>query len=172
MEFSRLIETRASTKSYSDEMPAAEKIDAVIAAGLRAPSGRNLQAPIIVAVTDKKVRDRLSAANAAIMGASADPFYNAPAVIVVLAKKTARTYVYDGSLAMGQMMLAAHNEGLGSCWIHRAREVFSLPEWQEWLRSIGIEDEVEGVGNLVLGYPKEDIPEPKSVAPGRVYYVK
>lgn len=172
MEFSKLIQTRASTKSYSDEMPASEKIEAVIAAGLRAPSGRNLQAPIIVAVKNKTVRDRLSAANAAIMGASADPFYNAPVVLVVLAKKAARTYVYDGSLAMGQMMLAAHNEGLGSCWIHRAREVFALPEWQTWLRSIGIEDEVEGVGNLVLGFPKENIPEPKSVVPNRVYYVE
>ena len=171
MEFYKLIEARASTKSYKADMPSAEDIDKIIYAGLRAPSGRNLQAPIIVAVTNKAIRDKLSSANAAVMGASADPFYGAPAVLVVLAKKSARTYVYDGSLAMGQMMLAAHDLGLGSCWIHRAREVFDMPEWQEWLRSVGIEDEVEGIGNLIVGYPKDSVPAPKPITDGRVYYV-
>jgi nitroreductase len=166
-----LIETRASTKSYDGRMPADEDIEKVIRAGIRAASGRNIQAPIIVAVTDKTVRDKLSAANAAVLGVSSDTFYNAPAVLVVLARKTANTYVYDGSLALGNMMLAAHALGLGSCWIHRAKEVFELPEWKEWLKSIGIDDEVEGIGNLVLGYPSESIPAPKETKSGRVFKV-
>ena len=172
MEFSKLIETRASTRKYLDKMPTEEQLSYVIDAGLRAPSGRNLQAPIIVAVTNKEIRDRLSAANASIFGVDTDPFYSAPAVLVVLAKKTARTYVYDGSLVLGQMMLAAHDIGLGSCWIHRAKEVFNMPEWIEWLKSIGITEEVEGVGNLILGYPDENIPSPKAVMDGRVFFVK
>lgn len=167
-----LINSRASTKAYSETMPENEKIEEIIKAGLSAASGRNLQAPIIVAVTNKDVRDKLSAANAAIMGVDTDPFYSAPVVLVVLAKKAAHTYVYDGSLALGNMMLAAHAEGLGSCWIHRAREVFELPEWKEWLKSIGIEDEVEGIGNLIVGYPKDKIPTPKEKKRGRVFYVK
>jgi len=164
--------SRRSVKKYTDAPVSEELIDKIIDAGLAAASGRNLQAPIIVAVTNKELRDRLSAANAAVMGAQGDPFYNAPAVLVVLAEKRAHTYVYDGSLALGNMMLAAHELGLGSCWIHRAREVFLQPEWQQWLRSIGITEEVEGIGNLVLGYPDGELPAPKERRPGRVFKVR
>lgn len=167
-----VILSRSSVKKYKDTPVSEELIDKVIEAGLAAASGRNLQAPIIVAVTNKEIRDKLSAANAAVMGAAGDPFYNAPAVLVVLAEKRAHTYVYDGSLALGNMMLAAHEAGLGSCWIHRAREVFDRPEWQEWLRSIGITAEVEGIGNLVLGYPDGERPAPKERRPGRVFKVR
>ena len=166
------ISTRSSTKGYSDRMPSEKDLNTIISAGLRAASGRNLQAPIIVAVTNKEIRDKMSLANASIFGIETDPFYGAPAVLVVLAKKTARTYVYDGSLTLGNMMLAAHALGLGSCWIHRAREVFELPEWKKWLKSIGIEEDVEGVGNLIIGYPGGDIPAPKDIKESRVYYLK
>ena len=165
--------TRRSVKAYKpDLMPKKEDIQAIIDAGLAAASGRNLQAPIIVAVTNKEMRDRLSAANAAVMGAKGDPFYNAPCVLVVLASKVAHTYVYDGSLALGNMMLAAHERGLGSCWIHRAKEVFEMEKWQQWLRSIGIEGEVEGIGNLTLGYLDGEYPAEKERKPGRVYFVE
>ena len=167
-----LINERASTKAYSDTMPSEEQLNKIITAGLRAASGRNLQAPVIVAVTNKEIRDRLSAANAAVMGASSDPFYNAPAVLVVLARREAHTYVYDGSLSLGNMMLAAHELGLGSCWVHRAKEVFELPEWKAWLKEIGLEGDVEGIGNLIVGYPKDSVPAPKETKPNRVFWVK
>ena len=166
------ISTRASTKGYTDVMPSDEALGTIIKAGLRAASGRNLQAPIIVAVTNKEIRDKLAMANASVMGVSSDPFYNAPAVLVVLARKEAHTYVYDGSLALGNMMLAAHELGLGSCWVHRAREVFEMPEWKAWLKSIGVEGEVEGIGNLIVGYPKDSIPPVKPTKDGRVFFVK
>lgn len=172
MDTLELINSRASTKSFSDKMPSDEDINKIITAGLRAASGRNLQAPIIVVIKNKEVRDRLAAANAAVMGASSDPFYAAPAVLVVLAKREAHTYVYDGSLTLGNMMLAAHSLGLGSCWIHRAKEVFELDEWKTWLREIGITDDVEGIGNLIVGYPKDKIPEPKPIKDGRVFWIK
>ena len=109
-----IIMTRRSVKAYNpDMMPSEEDIKAIIDAGLAAASGRNMQAPIVVAVTNKEIRDKLSKANAAVMGASGDPFYGAPCVLVVLANKVAHTYVYDGSLTLGNMMLAAHAEGLG-----------------------------------------------------------
>lgn len=166
-----IIEGRASTRAYTEQMPNTEDIDKIIRAGLKAASGRNLQAPIVVAVTDKAIRDKLSLANAAVMGTDSDPFYGAPAVLVVLARKSAHTYVYDGSLTLGNMMLAAHALGLGSCWIHRAKEVFELPEWKAFLKSVGIDEEVEGVGNLILGYPSDSIPVPKDVKDGRVFKV-
>jgi len=167
-----LMKNRRSTKKYKPEMPEISKIDKIIEAGLYAPSGRNRQGAIIIAVTDKEIRDRLSAANAAVLGASTDPFYGAPAVLVVLADKSVNTSVYDGSLVMENMMLAAHALGLGSCWIHRAREVFDMPEWREWLKSIGVEGEYEGVGNCIVGIPdSESFPEPLPRREGRVFKV-
>ena len=165
--------SRSSVKKYKpDMMPKEADIDMIIEAGLAAASGRNLQAPVVVAVTNKEIRDRLSADNAAVMGAKADPFYGAPCVLVVLADKKAHTYVYDGSLCLGNMMLAAHELGLGSCWIHRAKEVMYQPQWQEWIKSLGLEGEYEGIGNLIVGYPEGELPAPKERRKGRVVYVK
>ncbi len=167
-----LMKSRRSTKKYKSEMPDVSDIDKIIEAGLYAPSGRNRQGAIILAVTDKTVRDRLSEANAAVLGMSSDPFYGAPCVLVVLADKSVNTSVYDGSLVMENLMLAAHALGLGSCWIHRAKEVFELPEWREWLKSIGVEGEYEGVGNCIVGYPEDSsFPEPLPRREGRVFKV-
>ena len=163
--------SRRSIKKYKSDMPRKEDIDKIIEAGLAAASGRNMQASVIVAVTNKEIRDKLSRDNAAVMGASGDPFYNAPCVLVVLAEKTAHTYVYDGSLTLGNMMLAAHELGLGSCWIHRAKEVMAQDEWQEWIRSLGLDGEYEGIGNLVVGYADCDYPANKERREGRVVYV-
>lgn len=164
--------TRRSVKKYTSQMPCEADIEKIIEAGLAAASGRNMQASVIVAVTNKEIRDRLSADNAAVMGGSGDPFYGAPCVLVVLAEKTAHTYVYDGSLTLGNMMLSAHERGLGSCWIHRAKEVMAKPEWQEWIRSLGLEGDYEGIGNLAVGYPDGEYPAEKERRKGRVVYVK
>ena len=162
---------RRSVKKYLPDMPRRQDIDKVIEAGLAAASGRNLQASVIIAVTNKEIRDKLSQANAAVMGAKADPFYGAPCVLVVLGNKKAHTYVYDGSLTLGNMMLAAHELGLGSCWIHRAKEVMAEPEWQEWIRSLGLEGEYVGIGNLTLGYLDGEYPDKKDRLPDRVVFV-
>ena len=170
-EILKCIEERRSVKAYKSDMPKKEDIEAVIKAGLEAASGRNRQSPIIVTVTDKATRDRLSRANADILGSNADPFYGAPVILVVLANKAANTAVYDGSLCLGNMMLAAHALGLGSCWVHRAREVFEKEDWRAWLKTLGIEGDYEGIGNLLLGYPSGEFPAPKERNPGRVFYV-
>ncbi|MBQ9133445.1 MAG: nitroreductase [Clostridia bacterium] len=163
--------TRRSVKAYKSDAVPKELIDRVIEAGLYAASGRNKQSAIVIAVTDKAMRDRLSKMNAAVMGAEIDPFYGAPVVLVVLADKQFPTYVYDGSLMLGNMMLAAHELGLGSCWIHRAKEEFESEEGKEILRSLGIEGDYEGIGHLVLGYAATD-PNPASPRrDGRVYEI-
>ena len=162
--------SRRSCKAYRDEMPTKEQLDTVIEAGLYAASGRNMQGAIMLCVTDKVLRDRLSKLNADVMGAGMDPFYNAPAVIVVLADKTVRTSVYDGSLVMGNLMLAAHSIGLGSCWIHRAKEVFDSEEGKQILAELGIEGDYEGVGNCVIGYPEKIPTEKLPRKDGRVFF--
>ena len=164
--------TRRSVRKYLDTPVPAEVIDRIITAGLYAPTGRNMQSPIIVAVTDRELRDRLSRMNAAVMGSDGDPFYGAPAVLVVLADRSCRTHVYDGSLVMGNLMLAAHDAGLGSCWIHCAREVFDTDEGREILRGLGIEGDYEGIGHCVIGYVNGEYPKTSPRRENRVFYVE
>ncbi|MCQ2288579.1 MAG: nitroreductase [Muribaculaceae bacterium] len=148
--------SRRSVKKYLDKPVATELIEEIVKAGTYAPTGMNRQSPIILAVTDKELRDRLSRINAKILGVDSDPFYGAPVVLVVLARKDISTRVYDGSLVMGNMMIATHSIGLGlgSCWIHRAKETFESEEGKEILRQMGVSDEYEyeGIGNCIVGY--------------------
>ena len=163
---------RRSCKSYKSDMLQKETIDKIIEAGLWAANGRALQTPVIVAVTDKKIRDRLSELNAAVMGANSDPFYNAPVVLIVLAPKEHPNRVYDGSLVMGNLMLAAHSMGVGSCWIHRAKEVMETEDGKAILKAAGLEGEWEGIGNCVLGLPEGPLKEAQPRKTDRVYWVK
>lgn len=159
--------TRRSVRKYSDRPVEDEKLDKVLTAGLYAPTGMNNQAPILVAVRDKATRDKLSRMNAAVMGASGDPFYGAPCVIVVLSDPERMTWVEDGSLVLGNLMNAAHSLGLGSCWIHRAKECFDTPEGKALLRAWGVPENYRGVGNCILGYAAEE-PEAKPRKSGRI----
>lgn len=159
--------TRRSVRKYTDRQVEDEKLDKVLTAGLYAPTGMNNQAPVMVAVRDKETRDKLSRINAAVMGASGDPFYGAPCVIVVLSDPERMTWVEDGSLVLGNLMNAAHSLGLGSCWIHRAKECFDTPEGKALLRAWGVPENYRGVGNCILGYAAEE-PEAKPRKPGRI----
>ena len=164
--------TRRSVRSYTDEIPPMEVIEEICKAGTYAPTGMNRQSPIIIAVTNRELRDRLSKLNAAVMGADNDPFYGAPVVLVVLADKNVHTYIEDGSLVMGNLMNAAHAKGLGSCWIHRAKEVFESEEGKQILADLGIEGDYVGIGNCILGYTAGDYPEAKPRKENWVYWVK
>lgn len=165
------IKTRRSIRKYKSDPVPQELLNKIIDAGLYAPSGMGRQATIILSVTNKEVRDQLSKLNARIMGTDTDPFYGAPAVLIVLAKKDCPTGIYDGSLVMQNLMLAAHELGLGSCWIHRAKEEFELPEGKELLKSLGIEDEYEGIGHCIIDYADGDAPSPAERKEHRVYSV-
>ena len=116
------IKERRSIRNYEDKMIPKEIIEKIVEAGTYAPSGRGKQSSIIIAITNKEIRDKLSKINAKIMGVENDPFYGAPVVLVVLSKKDIPTYIYDGSLVMENLMLSANSLGIGSCWIHRAKE--------------------------------------------------
>ncbi len=143
---------RKSTKSYTHQQVSDELLEQVLEAGLYAPTGLNNQKVICVAVRDQKTRDQLSRLNAQILGTDSDPFYNAPCVIVVFADSTGTTWVEDGSLVLGNMMNAAQALGLGSCWVHRARQMFETPEGKALMRQWGLGDTMKGIGNCLLGY--------------------
>lgn len=166
-----VIKSRRSIKKFKPDMISKEIIEQIVEAGTYAPTGKNRQSPIIIAITNKEVRDKLSKLNAEILGTTKDPFYNAPVVLVVLADKTKDTYVYDGSLVMGNLMLAAHSLGIGSCWIHRAKEEFERPEGKEILKSLGIEGEYEGIGHCVLGYFDGEYPKTSPRKKDWIYYL-
>ena len=160
---------RRSVRAYLDTPVPEELLQQVLRAGVYAPSARNFQTVTLVAVTDRAVRDQLSRMNAAVMGADSDPFYGAPAVIVVLADRNLGSLVVeDGSLALGNMMNAAHALGLGSCWIHRAREEFESEEGKALLKQWGLEGDYVGIGHCILGYAAAPLPEARERRPGRI----
>lgn len=161
------LEQRRSVRSYKPEQVSDELLAAILRAGSYAASGMNNQKTIMVAVRDKQTRDKLSKLNAAVMGSSNDPFYGAPCVIAVLSDPDRSTWVEDGSLVLGNLMNAAHSLGLGSCWIHRAKEVFDSPEGKELLKEWGLSENLRGVGNCILGYSNE-IPVDKPRLEGRI----
>lgn len=163
---------RRSMRCYKDEMIPQETLEQILQAGTYAATGMNRQSPIIVAVTDRRTRDRLSRLNAGVMGQSGDPFYGAPVVLVVLARRDVPTHVYDGSLVMGNLMLAAHTLGVGSCWIHRAKEVFDSSEGRALLKEWGVEGDYEGIGHCILGYAGQPDPSARPRKEDYIYYVR
>ena len=148
------LKTRRSCRAYKPELIEEEKLNAILEAGTYAATGMGKQSPIILAVTDRALRDRLSKMNAA-----------------VLANKDIPTYLYDGSLVMGNMMNAAADLGVASCWIHRAKEEFESEEGKAILKDLGIEGNYEGIGHLILGYAAkpENAPAPRKA--GYIYRV-
>ena len=166
------LKERRSVRKYKADMVPQELIDQVIDAGLYAASGHGTQEVIIVAVTNKEVRDKLSQMNREILGTNSDSFYGAPVVLVVLGPKSNKLTPYDGSLVMGNLMQAAHAVGLGSCWINRAKEEFASEEGKQLLKEWGIEGEYEGVGHCILGYADGPVPQAAPRKANRVFYVK
>lgn len=161
---------RRSIRKYKPEQVSDAHLDAILEAGLYAASGMNTQNTVMVAVRDQQTRDQLSRMNAEVMGATSDPFYGAPCVVVVLVEPERYTAVEDGTLVMGNLMQAAYDIGVGSCWIHRARQMFESEEGKALLRKWGLRDDLIGVGNCILGYADEE-PAPKPRREGRILKV-
>lgn len=154
------LKTRRSCRSFKDEMITEEELNKVLEAGMYAPTGMGKQSPIIIAITDKEERDKISKENAKIMNVEIDPFYNAPVILLVIANKAIPTYINDGSLVLGNMLNEATSLGLGSIWIHRAKQEIESDYGKELLERLGIEGNYEGIGHCAIGYKKEDDKEP------------
>lgn len=167
----KVLESRRSCRNFKSDMITDEELQAVIKAGTYAPTGMGKQSPIIIAVTDKEMRDKIAKENARIMGADMDPFYGAPVILIVLANKNIVTYQYDGSLVMGNLLNAAESLGLGSIWIHRAKEEFEIDFGKEILKSLNIEGDYEGIGHCAIGYKAEESKAPVPRKDNYVYYI-
>ena len=161
---------RRSVRKYTEKPVPDELLDQVLEAGLYAPTGMNTQNIYMVAVRDKETRDLMMKLNAAVMGRDSDPFYGAPCVIVVLGDADGYPVVENGSLVLGNLMNAAHAVGLGSCWIHRAKQTFETEEGKALLRAWGLPENLVGIGNCILGYA-EEVPEARPRKEGRIVKV-
>lgn len=152
-DFLKVIETRRSCRRYKPEQITDEELKAVLEAGTYAPTSRGMQSPYIVAVQNEEVLSRLAKMNADIMGVTSNPYYDAPTCVLVFAPSLANNPVQDGSCVLENMMLAAHALGLGSCWIHREREMFATEEGRRLMEEWGLPEGLMGIGALALGYP-------------------
>ena len=169
----KVLETRRSCRNFKPDMVKEEELKAIIEAGTYAATGMGKQSPIIIAVTDKALRDEISAENRKIGGwdEGFDPFYGAPVILIVLANKEVPTHVYDGSLVIGNLMNAAESLGVASIWIHRAKEEFESDFGKGILKKLGIEGDYEGIGHCALGYAAEPAKEPAARKGDYVYYI-
>lgn len=166
----KILQSRRSCRSFKPDMVERDKLEAILKAGTYAATGMGKQSPIIIAITNKDLRDKLSNENRKIGGwdEGFDPFYGAPVILIVLADKNIRTYQYDGSLVMGNLMNAAESVGVNSIWIHRAKEEFESEFGKKILEELGIEGDYEGIGHCALGYTSTSLRE---AAPRKENYV-
>ena len=167
--FLEIIRTRRSYRSYQPEQITDEQLNAVLEAGTYAPTSRGLQSPFIVAIQNEELKARLAKMNAEIMGVTTNPYYDAPTYVLVFVPSDAPNGIQDASLVMENMMLAAHAQGLGSCWIHREREMFATEEGKELMQQWGLPEGLVGIAALALGYPNG---EPSSAKPRKEGYTR
>ncbi len=154
---------RRSIRKFKSEQITDEELNAVIEAGKYAASGGNQQSALFIAVQNKEVLQEITKLNADVIGKDIDPYYGAPTVILVLADKSKAAPIEDGSIAIGNMLNAAYSIGLGSCWIHRTKEMFESEKGKALLKQWGIEGDYIGIGSCILGYAdgKQPVPAPR-----------
>lgn len=177
----KTIKERRSCRCFDpDKMPSAEILQQIAEAGTWAPTSRGAQNPIILVVTNKELRDRISQMNSSIIvhgklvtstPPGGDPFYGAPCMMIVLVKESPNA-LYDGPIVMQTMMLAAQSLGVNSIWIHRAKEEFESEEGKQILRDLGIEGDYIGIGHVALGYAAQPLPEPKPRKADYIHWAK
>lgn len=165
----KAIRERRSIRRFKPEQVTDEELKTILEAGTWAPTGHGSQDPWIVAVQNEALRKRLTQLNAQIMGVSSDPYYGAPTLVLVFASKDNENNYRDGSLVLGNMMLAAHSIGLASCWINREDKMFETAEGKQIMKELDLPDGLMGVGALSLGYAAS---QPHTVKPRKEEYYR
>ena len=162
--------TRRSCRAYRDEQIKTEELDAILQAGVYAPTGMGKQSPLIVAVQSPDKVGEVERLNAAVLGnPDAHPFYGAPTVLVVFGDAESPLGVSDANLVLGNLLNGANAVGVDSCYIWRAKEAFESEAGKALKKAWNIPDSYVGCGNVILGYGK---PEGKrEAAPRKENYV-
>lgn len=168
----KALKERRSTRKFKPEQISDEELNAVLEAGIYAPSGRGKQACIVIAVQNKDDIAQLSKMNAAIMGQDGEPYYGAPTILLVLCDASSPTIVENGGAVQTYLLAAAHAAGLGSCWIHRERQMFDSPEGKALLKKWGVNGDYVGVAGCAVGYIDGEAPDPAPRKEGYIIRVK
>lgn len=162
---------RRSIRNFNRKEIPEEVLQEILKAGTFAPTGMGRQSPVILVIKNPEVRAEIAKENAKIMGGEGDPFYGAPVVLLVAAKKCT-TDVYDGSCVIDNLMNAAWALGVGSCWIHRAKEEVESEFGKKLFEKVGLNaEDFVGVGHVALGYFDGEAPQAKPRKEGWIYRI-
>lgn len=167
--------SRRSIRKFKDEQISDEDLNTILEAGTYAPTGRGAQSPKIVVIQNPETIKEFSAWNRSFFPMEVpddvDPFYGGKTLLIVLADSERPTYVEDGASVLTVLVNAAHAIGVGSCWIHRARDEFASAKGKSLLKEWGIPESYEGIGHVVLGYPDMEMPKPAPRKPDYIVFV-
>ena len=172
LEALEVLKNRRAIRAYKPEQITDAELDAVLEAGTFAPTGGGRQGVQIVAVQNPEAVAAVDALNAKVLNnLDAHPYYGAPTILLVFETEDCMTRELDGAAVCTNMLNAAYAAGLGSCWIHRCKQMFALPEGKALLRQWGLPETLEGVASMALGYAACPQPEPKPRREGYVLKV-
>ena len=159
-EMLRGLTSRRSNRAFAPEQITDEELHKVLAAGMNAPTAKNGQSPIIIAVQNP---DEVAAVNAlnAKFTPNANPYYGAPTILLVLVPRTFPLGDLDGAAVLTNLCNGAYAAGLASCWINRPQFMFETNEGREMLKRWGVEGDWRGVGSVAVGPPAAPDPEAK-----------
>ena len=169
------LKTRRSIRKFKDKQISDEDLQAILEAGTYAPTALGMQSPKIIVIQNPETIKEFSDWNRSYYPIDVpddlDPFYGAKTILIVLANGKMPTFVEDGASVITTLVNAAHAVGVGSCWIHRAREEFSSEKGKALLKEWGIPEKYKGVGHVALGYPDMDLPKPRPRKEDFIHYV-
>jgi nitroreductase len=168
MELKEAIYTRRSVRKFKDQPVSKETINSLIEDAIQAPSATNSQPWAFVVIQDaellKKYSDRAKVIMLELMGNNPDAngykailanpnfniFYNATSLVIIYATPAGHLAKGDCCLAAQNLMLSAHDKGLGTCWIG-----FSMPllDSAEMKKELGVPENYSAVAPLIIGYP-------------------
>ena len=172
---------RRAIRKFKSEQIKDEDLDAILKAGTFAPTGMGLQSPLIVSIQNPEDVATLNRLSLQIMNANGGPrreglpYYGAPTIILIFYTERAKSDYFgilDSASVCTNMLNAAYALGLGTCWIHRCKEVFELEEGKALLKKWNITEKVVGVASIALGYPDMPNPEPKPRREGYIVKIK
>jgi nitroreductase len=170
MEFSKLLELRRSIRDYEDKEVPTDLIKEIIRDSIKAPNGRNLQAWRFIIVNSKKFIQKITDSclksvladleknpdspykmiESRVRSGEFQPFYNAPALILIVGSDQVRTLPLDSGILTAYFMLSAASRGLGTCFTFQG----TLIEDKDIRKELGIPEDNKIFASIIIGYPK------------------
>lgn len=177
---------RRSVRKFKPGRVSEELLGLLVKAATFAPSAMNTQLWHFTVVENRERIDRITdALRSASTHESVPDFlskmvakptytvnYGAPVLIVVSGDRSRSTTINDCTLAAGNIMLAAHSLGLGSCWINQLNVVCDVPAFRRVLTELGVPEEYAVYASVCVGHPEGPIPDPAERRTDVVNYVR